>query len=100
MGFPLVGTGVKKALYKSLPSYFSRSPRARLLTLPAARLLRLLLRLRLFPFLSEFFFFSVPPRDGVKVCDCDMTEFDLRMELEPGSPSMYVDSGRFASARE
>ena len=63
VGLPDVGTGQKKALFAS--SWSVVDWRARLLTLPAFILRRLLLRFRLPALRKEAFFFRVLPRDGV-----------------------------------
>ena len=94
VGLPFVGTGVKKALYMSFPSYFSRSPSARLFTLPAARLRRLPLRLRLPVRLIEFFFFSVPERDGDMALFCEAAEPDRRRLFPKVSPSTIEEPRR------
>jgi hypothetical protein len=72
VGFPLVGTGEKNALFIS----FSSGSRAKLRTLPARELRRLLLLFKLFALLSEAFFLRVPARDGIGVSPCEAIEFD------------------------
>lgn len=77
MGFPVVGTGQWNALCCSSSSVFDC--KARLRTLPAFILLRLPLRFRLPPLLSDGFFFSVLLRDRLTLSDGPM---DPESELE------------------
>jgi hypothetical protein len=83
VGLPVVGTGEKKAL--CISSISPAGCKARLRTLPALELRRLLLLL-----LNEAFFFNVPPLEGkaisppIEAAPCDTAELDRWM---PG-PSM------------
>lgn len=89
---PVVGTGTKKALLISSPSRPENvsfpAYDKRILPGPLAFLLPLRFRLALL--LSEAFFFSVPPLDGVNVCDCDIVEF-VRWRSPPALPSMIEE---------
>ena len=74
MGLPVVGTGVKKALFISEPCPPISSAKVKLLTLPGRLFFLLPLGFKLFFLLSDCRFLRVPPREGVKVCDWAVEE--------------------------
>ena len=83
VGLPVVGTGVKKALFISDPFPATSSAKVKPFTLPGRLSLLLPLRFKLFFLLSDCRFLRVPPREGANGCDWDMVELAWWVSLSP-----------------